>query len=40
MLLTIEFFFGLAIVFFVGYLLAILMEKIFHIKLDNFDNHE
>ena len=35
MILIFEFFIGLFLTFFVGYLLSILLEKSFHINLDN-----
>jgi hypothetical protein len=34
MLLTVEFFIGLIAFFFIGYLIAIGLEKIFHLTLD------
>jgi uncharacterized membrane protein len=33
MLLTLEFLFGLVFVFFIGYLIAYVIEKLFHVKL-------
>jgi F0F1-type ATP synthase assembly protein I len=35
MILTFEFFSGIFIAFFIGYLLSILLEKLLHINLDN-----
>jgi hypothetical protein len=40
MLMTIEFFSGLILVFAIGYLLALLLEKVFHVKLENPDEIE
>jgi hypothetical protein len=35
MIITIEFFIGIIVVFLIGYLIAIALEKIFHIHLNN-----
>jgi hypothetical protein len=41
MILTVEFFLGLIATFIIGYLLAIVLEKIFHINLEEkFSKHE
>lgn len=34
MILTVEFFFGLFAAYFIGYLISIALEQIFHITLD------
>lgn len=39
MLLTFEFFFGLIVAFFIGYLFSVCLEKLFHIKLDNSNKY-
>jgi len=39
-MLTVEFFLGLIAVFFIGYLIATCLEKIFHLTLDESKWHD
>jgi hypothetical protein len=40
MKLTIEFFIGMILIFTIGYLLATVLEKAFHLDLNNSKKHE
>lgn len=40
MLLTFEFFFGLIVVFLIGFAIAAVLERIFHINLDESEKHD
>jgi uncharacterized membrane protein len=39
MILTAEFFFGLLVVFLIGFVIAAVLERIFHINLDESEKH-
>jgi hypothetical protein len=40
MIVTVEFFFGLLIVFLIGFAIAKVLERIFHVNLDESEKHD